>query len=290
MVCYESGFKIGEETKEKKLFYYFDYDERDTSINMGFQHFHFFYEIYVLLDQKAYHFIKGKPYELEFGDIVLLHPDLLHKTEYPSGEPSKRLIINFFFFPKHEGLAKYYGKLLSIFDPDVPIIRFDPILQKEIFLPLNDLFQSAQNREELIEIKAFNSLFDFIRRLFLYQSNNKYINRIKLNHAERKIYDIISYIHTYYQNNLTLNSIAKEFYMSPYYLSHQFKAVSGFNLNRYINRTRISNARSLLIESDATITDIAFQCGFKSISQFNRTFKKIVNLTPREYKNKHQTS
>jgi AraC-like DNA-binding protein len=78
--------------------------------------------------------------------------------------------------------------------------------------------------------------------------------------------------------------------MSPYYLSHQFKAVSGFNLNRYINRTRISNARSLLIESDATITDIAFQCGFKSISQFNRTFKKIVNLTPREYKNKHQTS
>jgi hypothetical protein len=77
---------------------------------MNFQHFYFYYEICALLDQKAYHFIKGKPYELEFGDIVLIHPDLLHKTEYPSGEPSKRLIINFFL----SKICKFSGILWQI--------------------------------------------------------------------------------------------------------------------------------------------------------------------------------
>lgn len=289
-VCYESGFKIGEKTKEKKSFYYFDYDDRSASINMEAQHLHPYYEICILLDQKAYYFIQDKPYELKFGDIVLIPPNLLHKTEYPLGKPSKRLIIYFLLFPLNECLNSHYSKLLSIFDMDVPIIRFDRLLQQQIFYPLNDLFQAAKNGEELIEIKAFSNLLEFIRRLFLYQAKNAYVNRAELSSAEKKIYGIMAYIHSNYHNDLTLNSLAHEFHMSTYYLSHKFKEVSGLNLNKYITKTRIDNACSLLNKSDTPITDIAFQCGFNSISQFNRTFKSITQLTPRDYKNTDQSA
>ena len=73
------------------LFYFFDYDVRTADINMQFQHFHTFYELCVLLCPKTTHFLEGKPYELEMFDIVGIRPNTLHRTQYPPGDPCKRL-------------------------------------------------------------------------------------------------------------------------------------------------------------------------------------------------------
>ena len=87
-------------------------------------------------------------------------------------------------------------------------------------------------------------------------------------------------------NELSLTGLADRFYMSTYYLSHQFKEVTGFTLISYIQMTRIRNAQQMLIFSSKKITDIAEECGFTSFSQFNRMFNKFCGMSPREYKTK----
>ena len=59
--------------------------ESYKQINMEFQHSHRFHEIMIPLSPDAIHFIEGVPYSLEEGDIVLLPPTILHRTEYPTG-------------------------------------------------------------------------------------------------------------------------------------------------------------------------------------------------------------
>ena len=65
-----------------------------------------------------------------------------------------------------------------------------------------------------------------------------------------KIYSITSYIHSNYAQELSLDYISKKFFISPYYLSHQFKSVTGFTLINYIQMTRVRNAQQLLLYTD----------------------------------------
>lgn len=59
IIIYEKGYSININNNLDELFYFFDYDERSANINMEFQHFHQFYEIHILLDEKAIHIIEG---------------------------------------------------------------------------------------------------------------------------------------------------------------------------------------------------------------------------------------
>lgn len=94
---YQRNYSIIINDCDVSLFYYFDYGERYKQINMEFQHSHRFHEIMIPLSPDTTHFIEGVPYSLEEGDIVLLPPTILHRTEYPAGPPSKRLIISFWY-------------------------------------------------------------------------------------------------------------------------------------------------------------------------------------------------
>lgn len=86
---YQRNYSIIINDCDVSLFYYFDYGERYKQINMEFQHSHRFHEIMIPLSPDAIHFIEGVPYSLEEGDIVLLPPTILHRTEYPAGPPKQ---------------------------------------------------------------------------------------------------------------------------------------------------------------------------------------------------------
>ena len=79
-------------------------------------------------------------------------------------------------------------------------------------------------------------------------------------------------------------SLSETFFISPYYLSRTFKAVTGFTLIEYVNLTRIKQAQRLLKETDHKIIDIAEAVGFESIGHFDRIFKKIAATTPMTYR------
>lgn len=265
------------------LYYYFDYDERTANINMEFQHFHPFYELCILLDDTMNHIIEGVPYAMQCLDIVALRPSLLHKTQYFDGFPSKRLIIQFHCPPMPEPLMEEFSDMMTVFDASLPIYRFEPEYQEKLFAPLNDIFYSTYEHSRPSRLYCHSRFMEFMLQLSRLRYNNIYRPK-NLENSSHKIYEITSYIHNNYMNGLSLSSLAESFYMSTYYLSHQFKEVTGFTLTNYIQLTRIRNAQQMLLFTSRKITDVAEACGFTSFSQFNRMFRKFCSISPREFK------
>ncbi len=284
ILLYKQAHAIHVNTPSDPLFYYFDYDERSYSINMEFQHFHDFYEIHILLDAKATHTIEGNLYAIQQFDIVLLKPSLLHKTQYPEGPPHKRLIINFAMPREVEGLTSGYEAIFSVFDQSIPIFRFSEKIQKNIFCYINDIFKLSLGSSPHNSVAIHCKFTEFLCALYLNQHNNSYVPQAIGDSITQKIYSITSYIHNNFREELPLESLSKMFYLSSYYLSHQFKKVTGFTLTSYIQMTRIRNAQLLLMNSDLKITVIAEQCGFTSFSQFNRIFNKFNEMSPSAYR------
>ena len=281
---YQRNYSIIINDSDISLYYYFDYGERSKQINMEFQHSHRFHEIMIPLSPDATHIIEGVPYSLEEGDIVLLQPSILHRTEYPSGAPSKRLIISFWYPKELFGMPDYYLPLLSIFHTEVPIFRFPEEIRRQILDIIDRIYTFSRNNDYLShpEQRLFiHSLFiQFLYSIRQYQEQNLYTNKPSGNSAAQKIYSIAYYIHNHFDQELSLDSLSEQFYLSSCYLSHQFKKVTGFTLISYIQQVRITRARDLLLSTGRPISEIAQSCGFQSFSQFNRIFRQTYGQSP----------
>lgn len=72
--------------------------------------------------------------------------------------------------------------------------------------------------------------------------------------------------------------------MSANYFSEKFKESTGLNFVEFVARTRIEKARNLLQNPNLRISEVAFEIGFQSLSQFNRTFKKFTGQSPSDYR------
>jgi len=288
LALYEDKYYIRVNGENDPLFYFFDYDTRHAEINMRFQHFHTFYELCILLSPQAAHFLEGKPYELRAFDIVGICPNLLHRTQYPAGDPCRRLIVQFSLPKVVEGLGNEYEMLTSLFRREVPIFRFDRELQEKIYRRLNDIFLLAKKTDPMRDLVIHLKFVEFLTLLYLNQDKNLYSDDTQLSPMEKKIYSVASFIHSHYAEELTLEGLSQRFYISGCYLSRQFKEVTGFTLTDYIQMTRIRNVQSLLLNSRIPITEAASACGFTSFSQFNRVFQKHIGMSPTQYRRQNR--
>ena len=283
-VLYEGSKMIEINKPGNSFFYFFDWDERSYIINMEFQHFHQFYELCIFLDEQAGHLINGAWHDLRCCDIVAIRPSLLHKTTYPEGAPNKRLIINFAIPSQPNGLESCMKSIYSIFDGEVPIYRFEGRYKKAVFEKLNDIYYLSQSPNELSNLAIHQKFIEFLSLIYQYRDKNVYTDQVDFDNITNKTYGITACIHNRYTEDLSLASLSKEFYVSSYYLSHQFKRVTGFTLTDYISMTRVRNAQTLLLSTDIPITEIALQSGFKSFSQFNRAFNKFLQMSPSKFR------
>jgi len=271
------------------IYYYIDYDKRSVSNNMEFQHLHPFYEILILLAPNASHLIEGTPYNIHAGDMVLLAPSVLHKSIYYKGDASKRIVIDFMFPFNNPETKEAYDTILAPFYQDVPIMRFDFDDRKKLSDILNKIYVFADTHnyyDNPADEFHIHTLFqEFLYTLYELSPRNIYSDDQTYTSIEHKIYEIASYIHNNYDKDLSLESLAQMYYLSPSYLSREFKSITHFNLLNYIQLTRIKNAQYKLSSTNDKISAIAESCGFTSFSQFNRVFNKISGASPREYRN-----
>jgi AraC-like DNA-binding protein len=219
-----------------------------------------------------------------------IRPNVLHRTQYPSGGPCKRLIIQFNLPRYGSGLSNEYEQLLELFHQKVPIFRFDTELQHSVYRKLNDIFLLAQKTDPMRNLIIHQKFIEFLTLLYLNRGNNIYRNESEMTATEQKIYAVTSYIHSHYAEDLSLNMLAQKFYISNYYLSHQFKDVTGFTLSDYIQMTRVRNVQAMLVGTQVPITEAAARCGFNSFSQFNRIFRKHIGMAPSAYRKKYQAA
>lgn len=95
-----------------------------------------------------------------------------------------------------------------------------------------------------------------------------------------------SYINHHYQENITQEQVASISGFSKFHFTRIFKQCMDMTFYEYLNEKRITKAEELLYTTVLSITDIAMNSGFSSISAFNRTFKSIKGCSPSEYRNK----
>ncbi|WP_170311691.1 helix-turn-helix transcriptional regulator [Vallitalea okinawensis] len=251
---------------------------------MDRQHFHPFYEIYYLQDGSADYLIEGNLFSIKSGDMVLINKYTLHKTLYPHNAKNTRYLINFsdgyFRNAEHSDLEW----LLYMFHSPSPIIRLDDGVKRIFDSYFIDMQSYAKQHQPGHHISIQSTVNYLLVKLREYTLGQEYTPHRELTPTEEKIIEVSKYIHTHYELPLKLGALAERFYMSPHYLSHKFKEVTGFTLMAYIQATRIKKAQELLSESQLKIIQISEMCGFGSISQFNRVFNKLSGITPSQYR------
>lgn len=85
-------------------------------------------------------------------------------------------------------------------------------------------------------------------------------------------------------DRLTLEQVARSAGLSPHHFCKVFRKSVGINLVDYINRSRVEQARQMLLRPDARVSEVAFEVGYQSLSQFNRCFRGVTGESPTEYR------
>jgi AraC-like DNA-binding protein/ligand-binding sensor protein len=92
------------------------------------------------------------------------------------------------------------------------------------------------------------------------------------------------YIEEHHTDELSLGQVATAVHTSTFYFCKLFKRITGVNFTEYVSRVRAEKAKNLLLNPNLRISEIAYAVGFKSLTHFNRIFKKIVGQSPTEYR------
>ena len=98
------------------------------------------------------------------------------------------------------------------------------------------------------------------------------------------VMEIKQYIETHFSEKLTLDSLAKQYYISKEYLTRIFREQYGFTVNQYVMHVRISKAKSLLRFSEDSIEEIGVQVGIPDANYFSRAFRRVEGISPSEYR------
>jgi AraC-like DNA-binding protein/ligand-binding sensor protein len=92
------------------------------------------------------------------------------------------------------------------------------------------------------------------------------------------------FIKQHQTEDISLGQVAKAVNTSTFYFCKMFKKATGINFTDYVSRTRIENAKNLLLNPNLRVSEIAYEVGFQSLTHFNRVFKKIIGQSPTEYR------
>ena len=111
----------------------------------------------------------------------------------------------------------------------------------------------------------------------------------KLSAVPRLVQRAIAEVNAKFRQQLTLNSLAEDLFVTPNYLGTCFKKSIGISFNKYVALTRLRFACGLLVSQSKTVKEIAFESGFSSVEYFLATFRKYLGVNPTAWKAEHLT-
>ena len=268
---------------------------QDDSWYMDRPHFHESVEFLLPLSHGGQMFVENQVYDLVPAAMFILPDATLHKT-LGSGSGA-------------EGGGRYERYVLH-----VPVSTLNALST-----PKTDLYQRVVESSRMVELgENYETLLSLLRRLDRSQeeadgapgADIRQMNLLgeflveALSAAPRtagvvamkaeqrvmpasregtlRIDQVLSFLQEHMAEKLTLDQIAAEFYISKYYLSHCFKAATGFSVGQYLINTRILEARRML-QDGGRVAQVGEAVGFHSNEHFIRTFTKLTGISPKQY-------
>lgn len=248
---------------------------------MSEMHYHNSYELYYILKGERDYFIGDRFFKAYENDFVLVRKNVFHRT---AGKGATRILIFF----TDEMLRRYFSKeivarLLTCFD--LYMLRPTPEENEYIAPLLNRLLaeynRSKKNGEKQDECLIACYLFELLFKLLSGQNFS-----VPQNTSDERVSKIIEYINENYFTIENIDEIAGHFFISKYYLYRIFKEMLGVSLISYLNMIKVRGACAMLKAGKCKMVDVAMKCGFNSSAYFCKVFKKEMNMSPKEYRNR----
>jgi len=151
--------------------------------------------------------------------------------------------------------------------------------------------QIAKKLEKLLLKKDFEVIIGLFEILSLLSESQDriYINNEAYSTAHKdakkdRLSEVFQYVNENYKKDIVLIEIAAIANMTPTSFCRMFRLKTKKSFVEYLNEIRVSKACKFLLETDLSMSEIAYECGYKTASNFNKLFKKFMGMTPSEFK------
>jgi AraC-like DNA-binding protein len=244
-------------------------------------HIHDCYEIYYSISGGKQFLIDNKIYNINPGDLFVINQFESHYVSQISKMIHERIVIS---------IHPDFLKSISTVKTDLSYcftnrnesfchkIQFDKKQQNRFIYFINKILSAEGFGSDMIEYSSFIELMTSLTKVFL-DNKDPLLSYYKYNN---QIQEIIHYINDNVLEHITVKHLAEHFFLSESYICRIFKLSTGTTINKYITARRISIAKSML-SNGLSINEVYAQCGFNDYSNFLKSFKKAVGVSPKKY-------
>lgn len=228
----------------------------------------------LLVDDNVHHF--------DQGDIFLLGPNQAHVFKSTQGDTLVQSISVFFNVKGALADMLHLPELTALLDFISKNSRGFQVPKKYL----------AYIRRRIEVLKKSQAMDQLIRFFYLLKSLNTVSSELKPLSGSvfgeaadgMRIQMICKYIEGNFHENINLDEVARKANLTPQAFCRYFKKSTGKTFVSYLNEIRVREACRLLgAEKHDCISTVAYTCGFNSITNFNRVFRSVVGVSPREY-------
>ena len=250
-------------------------------------HYHEFDKLILLLNGRVTYVVEGVTYFLQPWDILLVQHNMIHRPIIDPAEPYERVVV-------------WLGRdwLTSRSDPGEALDTcFHTARERGFHLLRVDgnrrlqYMQTIQQLEESLCSREFGAgrLSDTLCQQLLIAVNRDLLRSRTAAEAQDsyrvdpKMEEILKYIAQHLEEDLSVDALAKRFFLSRYYLMHRFKEITGYTVHQYTVQKRLLRAGELIREG-VPVMKAAEQAGFPEYSTFLRAFQNTFHTSPKNFR------
>ena len=222
-------------------------------------------------------------YRLQKGDIIFVPPGVSHRPLLPEHltEPYKRYVL----WVSPEFMEKYATLFPYTFtekQAGTSMLRTDGTKWDFLGSLFRNGVQEAEQQADGWEAAVIGNTITLLTQIKRAAEDRQ---TLPLKAEQPELLDqIMAYIEKNYHHSITIDALAKGFFVSSSTVSHLFKQTMGVSFYRYVTQRRLIAAKSL-IEKGVLLEEVAAQTGFQDYSSFYRAFKNEYGISPRQYCN-----
>lgn len=255
-------------------------------------HWHNEFEMNYIRSGRGIFYCNGVQYTSEEGDIFIFQPNQTHGMTTLEG--NKIYYDTLIFTSKVFGSMSEQGNHTII----SPLISGEALIHSPIKPSSAGYSDIRQTVESMFDASKLHSASSDILakaellRLFYYLHRYGHIEycQNKLSEEEARIRPVYAYIDQHYAEEISVEILAQLIPLSKSYFMSCFKRITGTSIVTYITQIRIRNACEMLLNSNKQVVQIALECGFNNLSNFNRQFKKHAGCSPSKYRSTYSSS